>query len=150
GGRERRSHRVQPAVRQAAEPAGGGRAAVPPRGAGIRPRAEAGRAGGAAGERGRPAARGGTGRRLEAAATARRSRPGAAGGHHGLAEAGVSGYDGKRFHSRPPSLTPRVPAEVSIMLLAKLTCPRCRAVLKPAKPVESGKTIKCPKCEELF
>jgi DNA-directed RNA polymerase subunit M/transcription elongation factor TFIIS len=36
------------------------------------------------------------------------------------------------------------------MLLAKLTCPKCRAVLKPAKPVESGKTIKCPKCEELF
>jgi len=62
----------------------------------------------------------------------------------------MSGYDGKRLPSRPPSLTPRVPAEVSIMLLAKLTCPKCRAVLKPAKPVEQGKTIKCPKCEELF
>jgi hypothetical protein len=36
------------------------------------------------------------------------------------------------------------------MPLTRLTCPKCRAVLKPAKPVAEGKTIKCPKCEELF
>jgi len=36
------------------------------------------------------------------------------------------------------------------MPLAKLTCPKCRATLKPAKPVPEGKLIKCPKCEETF
>lgn len=36
------------------------------------------------------------------------------------------------------------------MPLAKLTCPKCHAVLKPAKPVPEGKTVKCPKCEETF
>jgi hypothetical protein len=36
------------------------------------------------------------------------------------------------------------------MPLAKLTCPKCRATLKPAKPVPEGKSIKCPKCEEIF
>jgi hypothetical protein len=36
------------------------------------------------------------------------------------------------------------------MPLTKITCPKCRAVLKPAKPVPEGKTIKCPKCEEMF
>src|SRR5262245_2835599 len=36
------------------------------------------------------------------------------------------------------------------MQLAKLTCPKCRAVLRPAKPVAEGKTVKCPKCEETF
>jgi predicted Zn finger-like uncharacterized protein len=36
------------------------------------------------------------------------------------------------------------------MPLAKLVCPKCRAVLKPAKPVPEGKTVKCPKCEETF
>jgi hypothetical protein len=36
------------------------------------------------------------------------------------------------------------------MPLTKLTCPKCCATLKPAKPVPEGKTIKCPKCEELF
>jgi hypothetical protein len=40
--------------------------------------------------------------------------------------------------------------EVTAMPLTRLTCPKCRAVLKPAKPVPEGKTIKCPKCEELF
>ncbi len=38
----------------------------------------------------------------------------------------------------------------TIMALAKLTCPKCRATLKPAKPVPEGKTVKCPKCEETF
>jgi hypothetical protein len=36
------------------------------------------------------------------------------------------------------------------MPLDKLTCPKCRATLKPARPVPEGKTVKCPKCEELF
>jgi hypothetical protein len=36
------------------------------------------------------------------------------------------------------------------MPLAKLTCPKCHATLKPAKPVPEGKTVKCPKCEEMF
>jgi hypothetical protein len=36
------------------------------------------------------------------------------------------------------------------MPLAKLTCPECKAVLKPAKPVQEGKTVKCPKCEANF
>ncbi len=36
------------------------------------------------------------------------------------------------------------------MPLAKLVCPKCRATLKPAKPVPEGKTVKCPKCEEMF
>ena len=36
------------------------------------------------------------------------------------------------------------------MPLAKLTCPKCKAILKPAKPVPEGKTVKCPKCEEMF
>jgi hypothetical protein len=36
------------------------------------------------------------------------------------------------------------------MPLAKLTCPECKAVLKPAKPVQEGKTVKCPKCEASF
>jgi predicted Zn finger-like uncharacterized protein len=38
----------------------------------------------------------------------------------------------------------------AIMPLAKLTCPKCHAVLKPAKPVPEGKTVKCPKCEQTF
>lgn len=36
------------------------------------------------------------------------------------------------------------------MPLAKLTCPKCHATLKPAKPVPEGKTVRCPKCEETF
>ncbi len=32
------------------------------------------------------------------------------------------------------------------MPVTKLTCPKCEAVLKPAKPIPEGKTIKCPKC----
>jgi predicted Zn finger-like uncharacterized protein len=38
----------------------------------------------------------------------------------------------------------------AIMPLVKLTCPHCRATLKPAKPVPEGKTVKCPKCNETF
>lgn len=36
------------------------------------------------------------------------------------------------------------------MPVAKLTCPECSAVLKPAKPVPEGKKIKCPKCSAIF
>jgi hypothetical protein len=36
------------------------------------------------------------------------------------------------------------------MPLVKLTCPKCRATLRPAKPVPEGKSVKCPKCEEVF
>jgi hypothetical protein len=36
------------------------------------------------------------------------------------------------------------------MQLTKLTCPHCRATLKPARPVPEGKTIKCPKCQRPF
>src|SRR5947209_455540 len=36
------------------------------------------------------------------------------------------------------------------MPVAKLTCPECSAVLKPAKPVPEGKKIKCPKCGTIF
>jgi hypothetical protein len=38
----------------------------------------------------------------------------------------------------------------ALMPLAKLTCPKCHATLKPAKPVPEGKRVKCPKCEEMF
>lgn len=33
---------------------------------------------------------------------------------------------------------------------ATLTCPHCKATLRPAKPVMEGKTVKCPKCSEFF
>jgi hypothetical protein len=36
------------------------------------------------------------------------------------------------------------------MPLAKFSCPKCKATLKPAKPVPEGKTVKCPKCQESF
>src|ERR1700737_2742638 len=36
------------------------------------------------------------------------------------------------------------------MPVAKLTCPNCHAVLKQAKPLPSGKEVKCPKCAHLF
>ncbi len=36
------------------------------------------------------------------------------------------------------------------MAVSKLTCPECKAVLKPAKPVPAGKTVKCPECGTRF
>jgi predicted Zn finger-like uncharacterized protein len=36
------------------------------------------------------------------------------------------------------------------MATARLTCPDCKSVLKPAKPVPDGKKVKCPKCGNLF
>jgi len=34
--------------------------------------------------------------------------------------------------------------------LSRITCPDCKAVLKPVKPVPEGKKIKCPKCGSDF
>src|SRR5947209_17271821 len=31
-----------------------------------------------------------------------------------------------------------------------VTCPKCRAVLKTAAPVQAGKKVKCPKCGAAF
>jgi hypothetical protein len=36
------------------------------------------------------------------------------------------------------------------MPVAKLTCPKCKAVLKPSKPLPAGKPVKCPKCGHAF
>jgi predicted Zn finger-like uncharacterized protein len=36
------------------------------------------------------------------------------------------------------------------MASARITCPDCKSVLKPAKPVPDGKQVKCPKCGNLF
>src|SRR5450755_456592 len=36
------------------------------------------------------------------------------------------------------------------MAVTKLTCPECKTVLKPAKPVPAGKTVKCPECGSRF
>jgi hypothetical protein len=36
------------------------------------------------------------------------------------------------------------------MTVARLTCPDCKAVLKPARPVPVGKKVKCPRCGTTF
>lgn len=36
------------------------------------------------------------------------------------------------------------------MPATKVSCPRCKAVLKPSKPLPVGKKVKCPKCANLF
>jgi hypothetical protein len=36
------------------------------------------------------------------------------------------------------------------MPVAKLTCPACQAVLKPSKPLNPGKKVKCPRCGAGF
>jgi hypothetical protein len=36
------------------------------------------------------------------------------------------------------------------MPVRKFTCPECEAVLRPAKPLPSGKSVKCPKCGATF
>ncbi len=36
------------------------------------------------------------------------------------------------------------------MAVSKLTCPECKSVLRPAKPVPAGKTVKCPECGNRF
>jgi predicted Zn finger-like uncharacterized protein len=36
------------------------------------------------------------------------------------------------------------------MAAHRITCPDCRSVLRPAKPVADGKKVKCPKCGSMF
>jgi hypothetical protein len=36
------------------------------------------------------------------------------------------------------------------MLVSKLSCPKCKTVLRPAKPLPAGKKVKCPKCSNDF
>jgi len=36
------------------------------------------------------------------------------------------------------------------MASARITCPDCQSVLRPAKPVPDGKKVKCPKCGNTF
>ncbi len=36
------------------------------------------------------------------------------------------------------------------MATARITCPDCKSVLRPAKPIPDGKKVKCPKCGNLF
>jgi hypothetical protein len=36
------------------------------------------------------------------------------------------------------------------MPASKVSCPKCRVVLKPSKPLTVGKKVKCPKCANLF
>lgn len=36
------------------------------------------------------------------------------------------------------------------MASQRITCPDCKSVLKPAKPVSDGKKVKCPKCGNFF
>src|SRR6516164_4305022 len=36
------------------------------------------------------------------------------------------------------------------MPVAKFTCPDCKTVLRPAKPLPSGKKVTCPKCKAAF
>jgi hypothetical protein len=36
------------------------------------------------------------------------------------------------------------------MAVSKMICPDCEAVLRPAKPVPEGKSVKCPKCGATF
>ncbi len=36
------------------------------------------------------------------------------------------------------------------MLVSKLSCPKCKTVLRPAKPLQAGKKVKCPKCANDF
>ncbi|HTU89513.1 MAG TPA: hypothetical protein VMF69_05395, partial [Gemmataceae bacterium] len=36
------------------------------------------------------------------------------------------------------------------MATARITCPDCKSVLRPAEPVPDGKKVKCPKCGNKF
>src|SRR5262245_48971454 len=36
------------------------------------------------------------------------------------------------------------------MPVSTVRCPKCKAVLKPSKPLPAGKKVKCPKCANLF
>jgi predicted Zn finger-like uncharacterized protein len=52
--------------------------------------------------------------------------------------------------TRPRSpITTSLPGRI-IMATSRITCPDCKSVLKPAKPVPDGKKVKCPKCGNMF
>jgi DNA-directed RNA polymerase subunit M/transcription elongation factor TFIIS len=36
------------------------------------------------------------------------------------------------------------------MATSRITCPDCKSVLKPGKPIPDGKKVKCPKCSKIF
>ncbi len=36
------------------------------------------------------------------------------------------------------------------MAVSRITCPECKTVLRPAKPLPPGKTVKCPECGNRF
>jgi predicted Zn finger-like uncharacterized protein len=36
------------------------------------------------------------------------------------------------------------------MASARITCPECKSVLRPAKPIADGKKVKCPECGTIF
>src|SRR4051794_4957416 len=36
------------------------------------------------------------------------------------------------------------------MSQTKVECPECGKVLRPARPIEPGKKVRCPKCEAVF
>ena len=42
------------------------------------------------------------------------------------------------------------PCGANAMAVIKITCPECQSVLRPAKPVPAGKTVKCPECGNRF
>jgi predicted Zn finger-like uncharacterized protein len=39
---------------------------------------------------------------------------------------------------------------LTLMAVSKITCPECKTVLKPSKPVPAGKAVKCPECGTRF
>src|SRR5262249_6297085 len=61
-------------------------------------------------------------------------------------------FSGSRRSS--PSGANRKPSPCStqsnVIMAAKITCPHCDAVLKPAKPLAAGKKVNCPRCGEVF
>lgn len=36
------------------------------------------------------------------------------------------------------------------MPVMQVTCPKCKTILRPSKPLQEGKKVKCPKCATLF
>jgi hypothetical protein len=68
------------------------------------------------------------------------------------------GYDG-RYWVQLSSLSPEGRGGAkgdedhrgrTAMLVSKLSCPKCKTVLRPAKPLPAGKMVKCPKCANDF
>src|SRR5579862_3115223 len=59
-------------------------------------------------------------------------------------------YDGGIGPSREPRTAATTNQGRTVMLVSKVTCPKCKTVLKPTSPLESGKKVKCPKCKNDF